>query len=270
MDSKRFGTLLGVVMVLGLACSAESAEILYVQDFENPTNFRNDGADVNIFRQVNQLYGDQPPGFQFAQRNTVETLLITGNQAFGTGYSDPSGIGGNYTLGMLSSYENDLLGLSFDTGGRQYLNFQLTVSSIDLSAWGGPFVSPGAVPVFRFTLYDNPSGANGLFGNGTILDQIEASGTASARSVFDWTTILLPLNASQSTNGKVTIQIDLLDGGYAAMDNFRIVASDIRGDLGTIPEPSSVIILGLGLTGLAGVMARKRVKRSRADDLVAV
>jgi hypothetical protein len=195
----------------------------------------------------------------------VETLLITGNRAFGTGYSDPSGIGGNYALGMLSSFQNDLLGLSFDTGGRQFLNFQLTVSSIDLSAWSGPFVAAGSVPVFRFTLYDNPSGANGLFGNGTILDRIEASGTASARSVFDWTTLLLPLNASGSTNGRVTIQIDLLSGGYAAMDNFRIVASDIRGDLGTIPEPSSVISLGLGLAGLGGMLLRHRAGRGRVQ-----
>ncbi|WP_169976200.1 PEP-CTERM sorting domain-containing protein [Tautonia rosea] len=265
MVSRGFGTLLGLAMMLAVAAPVQSAEILYVQNFENPTGFRNDGADVNIFRTVNQLYGNQPPGFQFAQRNTVETLLITGTQAFGTGYSDPSGIGGNYALGMLSSYENDLLGLSFDTGGRRYLNFQLTVSSIDLSAWSGPFVAPGAVPVFRFTLYDNPTGVNGLFGNGTILDQIDASGTASARSVFDWTTLLLPLDASQSTNGKVTIQIDLLNGGYAAMDNFRIVASDIRGDLGQIPEPSSMIILGLGLSGLAGVMVRQRARRSRVE-----
>ena len=121
-------------------------------DKKNPTGFVNDGGDVNIFRTVNQLYGNQPPGFTFAQANTVETLYINGTAAFGTGYSDPSGKGGNYALGMLSSRQNDLLGLAFDVGTFDYLNVRLAISSIDLSVFGGPFVASGAVPVFSFTL----------------------------------------------------------------------------------------------------------------------
>jgi len=38
-----------------------------------------DGVDVNIFRTVNDNFGDQPPGFSFTQAFTVETLNITGS-----------------------------------------------------------------------------------------------------------------------------------------------------------------------------------------------
>lgn len=132
--------------------SIQAAVVLYDQNFESPAGFVNDGGDVNIFRTVNQLYGNQPAGFTFAQNFTVETLLITGTQAFGTGYSDPAGTGGNYALGLLSSAENDLLGLSFNVGANQFLNFRLNISSIDLSVFGGPFVpATGAAPVFEFT-----------------------------------------------------------------------------------------------------------------------
>ena len=227
--------------------------ILYDQDFENPAAFLNDGGDVNIFNSVNTLYGNQPPGFTFAQQFTVETLLLTGNQAFGTGYSDPSGIGGNYALGMLSSVQNDLLGLSFDVGSNDFLNARLDISSIDLSVFGGPFVTSGSIPTFQFTLYDNPTGVVGL-GSGTILDLLEVSGTASARDVFAWTEVLLPLSTAGNTNGNVTLRIDLLDGGYAAMDNMVIEASNTPG---SVPVPAAVWLFGSGLIGLIGVARRK-------------
>ncbi|WP_373538660.1 PEP-CTERM sorting domain-containing protein [Chamaesiphon sp.] len=249
-----------VSLAVFLTPSAQGA-VLYDQNFENPTGFVNDGGDVNIFRSVNTLYGNQPPGFTFAQANTVETLLITGNSAFGTGYSDPSGKGGNYALGMLSNVQNDLLGLSFNVGSNQFLNARLDISSIDLSVFSGPFVTSGAIPTFEFTLYDNPSGTTGL-GSGKILSVLRASGTASARNVFDWTEVLLPLNTSGNTNGNVTLRIDLLSGGYAALDNIRIAASDTPGDVGDItavPEPSTILGIALAGGGLAYLKRRRSV-----------
>ena len=161
----KMKSLLAVGMsaaITGYSPAQAQTEILYNQNFENPAGFVNDGGDVNIFKSVNELYGNQPPGFTFAQAFTVETLLLSGSQAFGTGYSDSTGIGGHYALGMLSDQQNDLLGLSFNVGTRKFLNVRMTISSIDLSVFGGPFVPVnGAVPVFAFTLYDNPSGAAG-------------------------------------------------------------------------------------------------------------
>jgi len=246
--------LVGFCTMIILGSIAQAA-VLYDRNFENPVAFVNDSGDVNIFNPVNTLYGNQPPGFLFAQQFTVETLLITGNQAFGRGYSDPSGKGGNYALGMLSDLQNDLLGLSFNVGSNKYLNFRLDISSIDLSVFGGPFVPPGAVPIFEFTLYDNPSGANGL-GSGTILDVQQATGTASAQDVFDWTEVLLPLDATGNTNGNVTLRIDLLTGGYAALDNFRIAASDKPGDVGAVPEPTTFALFTAGILGFRALRRR--------------
>jgi len=79
-----------------MCASAQAATLLYQQDFESPVNFVNDGGDFNIFRTVNQLYGNQPAGFAFAQNFTVETLRIGGMQAFRQGYKDPQGVGGTY------------------------------------------------------------------------------------------------------------------------------------------------------------------------------
>ena len=256
-----------LMTVLVSQASADTV-ILYDQNFENPTGFVNDSGDVNVFRTVNQLYGGQPPGFQFAQANTVETLLVGGSQAWGTGFLDPQARAGAYVLGMLSSVEDDLLGLSFDVGALQFLNFQLDVSSIDLDRWGGPFVPVGGLaPKFRMSLYDNPSGVAGL-GGGTLLDSLDFSGLLSpTKNTFNWTNQTLALDASGNTNGNVTVVLDLLEGGYASMDNFRIAASNTPGDVGgTVPEPSTLALLGIAAALFSASRRFQRAPRkSKAD-----
>src|SRR5699024_8339531 len=121
--------------------SFAASVILYEQDFESPANYVNNGGDVNIFTSVNQNYGNKPPEFLFSQTNTVETLNVSGSNrgygsaAFGTGWSDPAGTGGNFALGMLESFENDRLGLSFNIGSFDFFNVGIDISSIDLSTF---------------------------------------------------------------------------------------------------------------------------------------
>lgn len=250
MKNKIFKVIATAIFLT--ASHVQAATVLYDQDFENPTGFVNDSGDINIFRSVNALYGNQPDGFTFAQRESVETLLITGDKAFGTGYSDPSNIGGNYALGIAD--KNDLLALSFDVSDYKFLNVTLDISSIDLSSFGGPFVSTGQLPIFEFTLYDNPNGGTGL-GNGTILSSVQATGTASGRAVFDWTQTMLSLSANGNTNGNVILRIELLDGRYAAMDNFVIESSNTSI---VTPIPAAAWLLGSGLAGLAALKKRRQ------------
>lgn len=229
--------------------------ILYDQDFESPVGFHNDGGDINIFRTVNQLYGGQPAGFTFAQNFTVETLLVGGTQAFGTGYKDPQAKAGSYVLGLLSDVENDYLGLAFDVGAHQFLNFQLDISSIDLDRFFGPFVPVGGVaPVFRFSLFDNPGGSPGL-GTGTALSTVDATGVVAPDKVtFAWTNVIAAMDATGNTNGNVILRIDLLSGGYAAMDNFLIASSDTAGE---VPVPPAAWLIATAFAALAS-RVRKR------------
>jgi hypothetical protein len=243
---------LAILLLIG---QSQANVVLYNQNFENPVGFVNDGGDVNIFKTVNQLYANQPPGFQFAQAFTVETLLLTGNQAFGTGYSDPQGIGGNHAIAMLSTLQNDLLSLSFNMQGFNFLNFRLNISSIEIDRFNGPANPAGSVPVFEITLFDNPTGVIDLSGNGRILDQVQITGaSSSSRSVFNWTEHNFSLDGITSTNGNVTIRIDALDTlgiQYAALDNFRVIASNSS----AVPEPGALILVAAGAAFMA---ARRR------------
>lgn len=243
--------------------SLAASVILYEQDFESPANYVNNGGDVNIFTSVNQNYGNQPPGFLFSQTNTVETLNVSGSNrgsgsaAFGTGWSDPSGTGGNFALGMLESFENDRLGLSFNIGSFDFFNVGIDISSIDLSTFSGPFIPVGGeAPIFRFSLFDNPGGAPGI-GSGSVLDSFELTGRASARDTFSWTRGNFGLSTLGNTNGNVIFQIDLVQGEYAAFDNISLSAADTPPAPSPVPVPAGLPLLVGGL-GLLAVLRKRK------------
>ena len=164
-----------VLLALGAPLGAGAATLLYQNDFESPNGFV-DTTGVDVSQQtVDSLYS--LAGFQYQQTFTVETLHITGGAAFGTGYSDPEGTGGNYALGMLSSVQNDLAALTFDVGSFSFLNVGMDISAIDLDGVGGPFGV--AQPIFRLSLYDSPGGAFSIVAPGTLLAQADVTGTGT-------------------------------------------------------------------------------------------
>ena len=263
MRTRHLAAAAALALVVPAAGGAQT--LLYRQNFEAPTGFVNDGGDFNIFRTVNDLYGGQPAGFTFAQNYTVETLLIGGTEAFGTGYVDPSGRGGKYALGLLSDRQDDYLGLAFNVGAYRFLNFRLDISSIDLDRQGGPFVPAGGLaPTFRFSLFDNPGGATGL-GSGTPLAFADVTGTVSPNKyTFDFRNVVVALNATGNTDGNVILRVDLLSGGYAAMDNFVIAAADDPGGgLGVVPEPATWLLFGAGAAVLGAADRLRRVRGVR-------
>jgi hypothetical protein len=206
---------------------AQSTVVLYSNDFETP----NVPIQVNCgnsldARGINFLYGSST--FMFAQTFTVEAVMIHDPSNL---YRDPSGIGGNVALGMLSTFQDDHLFLTFNAQHRPFLNVGFHLSSIDVSGCGGPFGVD--VPIMSVSLMDTMSGA--------MLDRGTVTGTASpGQFTFDWRYGVVSLSASSATTATVTVVFDLLQSGYAAFDNLSITASSTTGvvdrDLDTIPD----------------------------------
>jgi hypothetical protein len=243
-----------------IAGTADAAGILLVQDFENPNiawveaNFANDVSQQSI----NSLYSNQPAGFVYSTQFTVETFLITGDRAFSTGYVDSSGAAGDHLVGMLENIQADLLGLAFDVGADNFLNVSVDITSLDIDCCTGPFGA--TAPTFRFSLFDNPTGAGGVGGGSlTLLDSFDASGTASSREIIDFTNFIIGLDASESTNGNLILQFDLIAGVYAGFDNLVIGSSNVEGEL--VPVPPAVWLFGSALGLLGWIRHKKHYKQ---------
>jgi len=193
--------------------------VLYSNDFESPNvPVVIDCGNSLDSRGINLLYGS--PGFVYNQQFTVEAIKHADLQGL---YSDPEGKGGAYSLGMLSTAQDDKLALTFDAQGRAFVNVGIDLSSIDVAGCGGPFGV--AAPVMRISLLDSPGGTFAF--NQTVLDTKTITGEAAPDQwTFHWHTGVVSLAVSGSTDGHVSILFDLLESGYAAFDNLSIVASN--------------------------------------------
>ena len=256
-----WGSSLAAVMLIVMApATAVAATItLFQNDFEAPTGILiPSGCCSDATQQtVNSLFGTA-----FDQTFTVETLAINGPAEV---YSDPSGIGGNYALGMLTSEQNDLLSLTFDTTGLGFVNLGWDIAAVGIDQpVGAPITATflTGASSYRLTLYDTPGGTFSFasLGTYTVLDSKTVTGTDPLPGglTFDWLRQVVALNASGQTDNQVTLVIDQIAGGYGAFDNLVIAASTEAGDLpGVVPEPSTLLLLGTGLA-LATRSRRRR------------
>lgn len=200
---------------------------LYSNSFTTPNMAVNTAAcGTDISQQsVNDLWagtgGGTGGGGQWAQTFTVETLLIDGP---GNVYTDSSGAGGDYCLGMQTAQQNDMAALTLDSDGLPFVNLTMDIAAIEVSGCGAPFgVAP---PVLQVSLYDTPTGVFNINSPGTLLDQVTLTGGSPASDPFSfaWSSVGAGLNVSASTNGVVTVMLDLQASGYAAFDNLLIMA----------------------------------------------
>lgn len=200
---------------------------LFVNDFSTPlsTPGGNCGPDLCI-TPVNTLWQGTGTGTggggTWKQVYTVETLLINGA---GDIYTDSTGQGGDYCLGMLSTYQNDKVALTLFSDTLPYVNLYMDVSAIDLVACSGPFGTE--VPTFRVSVHDSPNGVFNINNPPPPLDVDTIVGIAPSSDPhhFRWATVQTGLDVSGSTDGNISVMWDLLTSGYAAFDNLRIEAS---------------------------------------------
>ncbi len=248
------GLLLGAAALVG-SWSAHAAVVVYQNDFNTPAGWvdqSGNGTGIS-FQSVNSMYGSA-----FQQTFTVETIRLAGN----ANYSDPSGTGGAYTLGMLSAAQNDLLSLTFDVGSLNFVNIAMDFAGMGPVACplcGGPFGFAGQTPIFDLRLYDTPSGTFNLGSPGTLISSAEMVGSVIASTTtLSWDSRMASLSTVGNSNGKVTLVLDLRAGagmaGYAAFDNLMIESSDIAGP---VPEPATYALMLLGMA-MVGAAARRR------------
>ena len=245
---------------------ARAAVVVYQNDFNSPTGWTDqsgNGTGIS-FASVNSLFGAA-----FQQTFTVETLRIAGN----ANYSDPSGTGGAYALGMLSSVQNDLLALTFNVGSLGFVNVMMDFAGIGPVACpscGGPFGFAGQTPIFDVSLYDSPLGTFSFGNPGLLLSTAAMEGNPIASTTtLTWNNRTVSLSTANNTSGWVTLMLDLRAGagqaGYAAFDNLVVASSDTAGDLGNDPQPSPMPEpTTLALAGLALAALMRRPQRHRS------
>lgn len=267
----KFAIAWPVVAAMSFAAPAfsQQVEVLFSENFDSPVGFSDPDLLSLSFLPVNDLFGTA-----FQNTFTVETVQVANSPL----YSDPTGTGGAFALGMLSDAEDDQLAAVFDVTTFGFLNLQMDVSSLDLDCCSGPFNPDGVAPVFEFRLFDAPQGVFDVFvPTGALLDSGMITGSASARMVFDWTQHVVSLDASGSTDGNVALVIDLIEGGYAAFDNLIIASSDDRGVVGNpLPDESTGSgnsgggalhwWLALLVPALAGIKRRRMSAAKRGVD----
>lgn len=241
----------GLLQLVG-PTSAQETKLLYNNDFESPNvePIFDCGPSLDQ-REINILYGRE--GFNFAQQFTVETLHIdslsptTGQPQ----YRNRTERNGAYAIGMLSDNEEDRLALTFNTEGRTYLNVGFDLSAIDVAGCGTYGVG---TPEMHLTLLDTPGGTFEWETSYDVLDEDVAIGTESTtRFAFQWKTMQIALDASESEDGQVTLVFDLEGSGYGTFDNLTVAASTMEGvvdrDLDEVtddvdPEPDDPDVCG--------------------------
>lgn len=227
MSISSFRNVSAVAVYL-LAITTNGQTILLFENHfsaPNQTPMPNCGPDLDA-TLVNTLWGGTGTGTGggglWAQAFTVETILINGPD---NTYSDTLGIGGDYCAAMLSAIQDDKAALTLDCEALPFVNLYMDISSIDLIACGGPFGL--AQPSFHITVFDSPGGVFDINAPGIMLDQDTLYGAAPGSDpyTFTWASVATGLDVSASTDGNVTVMLDLLTSGYAAFDNIVINAS---------------------------------------------
>jgi hypothetical protein len=173
---------------------------------------------------INGLYSSA--GFNFTQKNTVEAVVIGDKEGK---YSDPTGKGGKYAIGLLSQAQDDLLAISFTTT-QKYLNVSFDMAGVELKNCGTP-VEAGA-PSMQVSIYETPEQGFSIDGSnlGTLLQRQTVKGRKSRTSTtYDWTPSTVALTADRAGSRKVTVVFDALEGGYVVLDNLSIIESAMPG-----------------------------------------
>lgn len=226
MTIRPYAFLVAPLMCLGALSASAQYVVIYSNQFITPL----DTPSIATWCQldfspdpVNDLWEGTGIGTstgEFVNTNTVETILVTGPADV---YDDPSGIGGDFSIGMLRTDFGDKLGLLIDTEGLPFVNVEMDISAINTTC-GGPL--PMDTAIFLLELLDAPGGVFNI-SNSLVLDVDTLIGTGPDADsfIFNWAHAAGSLDVSSSTDGMVALRMTLIRSAYASFDNIYIEAS---------------------------------------------
>lgn len=241
MKTRLLSLVLIFIAAFTLPCMGQQI-ILYDNHFESPNipPVPNCGPDLDA-TDLNTLWsgtaGGTGGGGSFQQVNTVETILINGPNGQ---YIDTSGIGGDYCISMLSTAQDDRAAVTLNSQNLPFAIVSMDISAIDLNGCGGPFGID--TPVMDIKIYDSPGAVFSFAAPGTLLDHDTITGITPGATIytFNWLAQTVSMDIAGSTDGNITVVFDLLQSGYAAIDNLLIQSSLTSINPGAVSYPVSL------------------------------
>lgn len=208
---------------------------------------------------------------------SADTILTTPTAVSLGNVTNFSGV--NLGLDKFDSSLGTLTGVKVFLSGDARLQFQILATATPISYYGnlgatGSLFLPGGITLIVQVNPSSPLGSAGspivqtnaeglVTYNRTASDSKSANVAAGNFGLFQQAggctaCLLLPLSGTNSTN--VTVSGGFFSGSSAELDARAYIEYTYTPNTPSVPEPSSVALIGIGLVGM-GMLARKSRKR---------